>query len=111
MTSDYKPPASARSGRAATAAIWSFYAVSARTATGLAWYWQSRRRDGSASRSIAFDYYYDCITDARKHGYRGALPRGPSAPLKRLPELTPREAALRMVVNAVAPLRAAHEPA
>ena len=66
---------------------WYFHAVRATNAFGFTWHWQCRRADGSIFRSrVPFDYYYDCIEDARKQGYRGPLPPGPRVALRRLPE-------------------------
>jgi hypothetical protein len=65
---------------------WSFHAVCATNAFGFTWNWQCCRPDGSTSKSrVPFDYYYDCIEDARKLGYRGPLPAGPSVALGSLP--------------------------
>ena len=68
---------------------WQFHAVRADNAFGFKWYWQRRYADGSSSQTeMPFDYYYDCIEDARRHGYRGPLPAGPQVALLRLPTLS-----------------------
>ena len=65
---------------------WCFHAVCATNVFGFTWHWQCRRPDGSTSRSrVPFAYYYDCIEDARKQGYRGPLPAGPKVALSHLP--------------------------
>ena len=66
---------------------WYFHAVCATNAFGFTWHWQCRRPNGSTSRSkVPFEYYYDCIEDARRQGYRGPLPAGPKVALSRLPD-------------------------
>lgn len=67
---------------------WYFHAVCATNEFGFRWLWQFRRADGSSSESkVPFDYYYDCIEDARKHGFRGPFPAGSKVPLSRLAEV------------------------
>ncbi|MGZ5175056.1 MAG: hypothetical protein ACXWIS_12805 [Burkholderiales bacterium] len=67
---------------------WYFHAVRARNAFGFRWYWQKRGTGAAPSQqSTPFNYYYDCIEDARKHGFRGPLPAGPKVARARLPEL------------------------
>lgn len=67
---------------------WYFHAVRARNAFGFCWYWQKRGTAGPVSKqSTPFDYYYDCVENARKHGFRGPLPAGPKVARARLPEL------------------------
>jgi hypothetical protein len=42
------------------------YAVRTDTGPGYAWLWRCTT-DGTRS-AAAFEFYYDCVTDARKHG-------------------------------------------
>ena len=55
-------------------------AIPAGEAPGYAWTWRGAT-DGKTSRS-AFAFYFDCVTDARKHGYEVTLTpaRGAMAP-------------------------------
>ena len=62
---------------------WQFFAILAATPRGFTWHWQ--RQGTKTVTSAAFDFYFDCISDARRHGYRGELPPGPHAALERLP--------------------------
>ena len=64
---------------------WHFFAVSAATQTGFAWQWQKKRDNKEPVTSASFDFYFDCISDARANGYAGPLPAGPKVPLQRLP--------------------------
>jgi len=52
-------------------------AVSAGEVPGYAWTWRCTA-DNTASAS-AFAFYYDCVTDARKHGYHVELSRAHGA--------------------------------
>ena len=67
------------------ATSWYFYAVRADNACGFTWHWRRHRQSSPVLHSGPFDYYYDCIADARKRGYRGAFPAGPRRALKRVP--------------------------
>ena len=92
---------------------WCFHAVCATNAFGFTWHWQCRRPDGSTSRSrVPFDYYYDCIEDARKQGYRGPLPPGPKVALSALPGGSGGAAAVARRAQGLHPGRAAqsHSP-
>ena len=65
---------------------WYFHAVRAANAFGFTWHWRCDSPDGSTAGSrLPFDYYYDCVEDARRQGYRGPLPPGPKVALSRLP--------------------------
>lgn len=67
---------------------WYFHAVRATNEFGFTWRWQRGGAGGSLSECGApFSYYYDCIEDARKHGFRGPLPAGPKVALDCLPKL------------------------
>ena len=68
---------------------WQIFAVIAKTPSGFKWQW--RRLGGtSAATSVMFDFYFDCITNARTHGYAGPLVVGPNVPLVRsAADLTP----------------------
>lgn len=65
---------------------WQFFAVASNAPHGFTWRWQS---EGPGSKTAvtgaAFEYYFDCIFDARQNGYTGPLPAGPRVPLKRWP--------------------------
>jgi hypothetical protein len=63
---------------------WQFFAVSDAASTGFSWHWQKRGAKVFRT-SAAFDFYFDCVADARAHGYVGALPAGPKVPLQHLP--------------------------
>ena len=67
------------------ATSWYFYALRADNACGFTWHWRRQRQSSPLLHSGPFDYYYDCIADARKRGYRGAFPAGPRRPVKSLP--------------------------
>ena len=67
---------------------WQFIAVRAVTPFGFTWQWQ--RQDGKTIvTSVAFDFYFDCVSDARDNGYAGLLPAGAKVPFPRLPDVTP----------------------
>ena len=63
---------------------WEFFAVRAARPSGFTWQWQKQGTRVPAT-SAPFDYYFDCISDARGKGYAGPLPAGPKLPLKFLP--------------------------
>jgi len=63
---------------------WQFFAVSAPTRSGFTWHWH-RIGTGAPVTSVPFNFYFDCVSDARKKGYAGQLPTGPKVPLPRLP--------------------------
>jgi hypothetical protein len=63
---------------------WHFFAVGDGESAGFRWHWQKRCAKVFET-SAAFDFYFDCVSDARAHGYTGALPAGPKVPLRRLP--------------------------
>ena len=65
---------------------WRFFAVRARTPSGFKWQWQ-KKVSAAAVTSPPFDFYFDCVSNARDNGYAGPLPSGPKAPLERLPTL------------------------
>ena len=64
--------------------VWHFFAVRAPTPAGFRWYWQSEGAP-MAVTSGPFDFYYDCLCDARRMGYTGPLPTASRLPLPRLP--------------------------
>jgi len=71
---------------------WHFFAIAATSAPGFTWQWQKR-----ANRTLTsghFDFYFDCVSDARANGYTGPLPSGPKVPLDRLPDLPVQATAL-----------------
>jgi hypothetical protein len=63
---------------------WHFFAVRAATPSGFRWHWQKQGAKVPVT-SIAFEFYFDCISNARDKGYAGPLPAGPKAPLQHLP--------------------------
>ncbi|HUP94212.1 MAG TPA: hypothetical protein VM164_04845 [Burkholderiales bacterium] len=67
---------------------WQFIAVRAVTPFGFTWQWQNQN-DKTVVTSVPFDFYFDCILDARDNGYAGALPAGVKVPFPRLPDVTP----------------------
>jgi len=62
---------------------WQFLAVRATTRSGFTWHWH---RMGTAVpvTSAPFDFYFDCVSAARKRGYAGPMPAGPKVPLDHL---------------------------
>jgi hypothetical protein len=66
------------------ATSWHFFAVRAHTASGFTWQWQKQGATVPVTSS-PFDFYFDCVSNARENGYDGPLPAGPKAPLQRLP--------------------------
>jgi hypothetical protein len=63
--------------------------VAARTPHGFRWVW--RREDGLAQSRRAFDFFYDCVADARASGYEVRL----GNPRDSAPTSSPREVASR----------------
>lgn len=56
--------------------IWRFLAVPADSPSGLVWRWLEERADSSARHSNKdFQPYFECLSDAREHGYAGPNPR------------------------------------
>ncbi|MGZ9013837.1 MAG: hypothetical protein ACXW2L_16435 [Burkholderiales bacterium] len=62
---------------------WHFFAVRAATPSGFRWQWQ--KQGTTVIVSAPFDYYFDCISNARDKGYAGPPPAGPNVPLQHLP--------------------------
>lgn len=63
---------------------WHFFAVRAATPSGFRWQWQKQGTPVIVT-SVPFDYYFDCISNARDNGYAGPPPGGPKVPLQHLP--------------------------
>jgi hypothetical protein len=63
---------------------WQFFAVHATTSSGFTWQWHKQGTAGAAL-SAPFDFYFDCVSDARRRGYAGPLPAGPKVPVLHLP--------------------------
>jgi hypothetical protein len=63
---------------------WHFFAVRAARPSGFTWQWQKQGARVLVT-SAPFDFYFDCVSDARDKGYAGPLPAGPKVPLQRLP--------------------------
>ena len=62
---------------------WHFFATVASAPPGFTWQWQKKADHTVTSRP--FNFYFDCVTDARANGYIGPLPPGPKVPLRCLP--------------------------
>lgn len=57
---------------------WKFVAVTAKGAAGFAWQWQKVEEGRAVKESTkCFDYYYECVQDARTHGYDGTIGQCP----------------------------------
>jgi hypothetical protein len=56
--------------------LWKFIAVPSPSRAGFGWRWREER-NGAVTRESRdiFDLYYDCVEDARAHGYSGENPR------------------------------------
>lgn len=56
---------------------WTIIPVKSGNETGYKWKWKRADRAGAVvERSQqAFDYYFDCVTDAKKHGYEPPIVR------------------------------------
>ena len=67
---------------------WQFMTVRAVTPFGFTWQWQ-KQDERTVVTSVPFDFYFDCVSDARDNGYAGPLPAGAKVPFPRLPEVTP----------------------
>ena len=67
---------------------WHFLAVRAITPFGFTWQWQKQNTKAVVT-SVPFDFYFDCVADARDKGYAGPLPTAPKVPFPRLPNVTP----------------------
>jgi hypothetical protein len=66
---------------------WHFFAVRAVNSFGFGWQWR-KQSSKAAMTSLPFDFYFDCVSDARSHGYAGPLPPAPKIPLERLPAVS-----------------------
>ncbi len=64
---------------------WEFFAIVAATPCGFTWRWRKLGAKAPVTSAV-FDFYFDCISNARRNGYTGALPPGPKVPLDRLPD-------------------------
>lgn len=53
--------------------------------TGASFSWKWRSADGKHESANAFDYYHDCLEDARKNGYTAEFFAGKSAAAKNVP--------------------------
>ena len=67
---------------------WQFIAVRAVTPFGFTWQWQ-KQNGKTIVTSVPFNFYFDCVSDARDNGYTGPLPAAPKVPSLRLPDVTP----------------------
>lgn len=57
-------------------------------ATGAAFAWKWRSADGKHESKKSFDYYFECLEDARRHGYTAEF-----SATKVGPEIGPHERA------------------
>ena len=67
---------------------WNFFAVLGSIPSEFKWQWQKQaavRAAAAAVTSPPFDFYFDCVSDARANGYAGPLPPGPRAACEQLP--------------------------
>jgi hypothetical protein len=66
-------------------------AEAAASASGLSWTWHCDEDQAKSAR--VFEYYYDCVVDAQRHGYLVELARahGASAPAGPHYQLSARE--------------------
>src|SRR5215212_2812347 len=81
---------------------WHFFAVRAATTFGFVWQWQKQKGNVIVTSS-PFDFYFDCISDARVNGYTGRLPAATKAPLERSPSLRPATKHISPAVSAAEP--------
>ena len=63
---------------------WNFFAVLGAIPSEFKWQWQ-KQGGGPVVTSPPFDFYFDCITDARVYGYAGPLPPGAKVARQQLP--------------------------
>ena len=63
---------------------WHFYAVQSPEPSGFTWQWRRQLRDATVTSRL-FAFYFDCVSDARKNGYEGTLPRVRGEALPSLP--------------------------
>ena len=56
--------------------VWRFVALPAGTGAGYVWHWlcESERGEVIGRSDGGYRFYYDCLEDARRHGYNG-VPR------------------------------------
>jgi len=56
---------------------WQIVPVESKNEVGYAWQWKREDGKGKTSRVSdgVYDYYYDCVMDAKKHGYDPDVPR------------------------------------
>lgn len=57
--------------------VWRFVALPAATQSAYVWHWLCENNRGEVELRSAggYAYYYECLEDARRHGY-GGLPHG-----------------------------------
>jgi len=55
---------------------WKILPVKSGTPAGFKWFWRKTSADGATvvESKVQFDYYYDCVTDAKAHGYEPPAP-------------------------------------
>src|SRR5687767_2213921 len=62
---------------------WRFFAIVTTSPPGFTWQWQKKADPTVTSRH--FNFYFDCVADARATGYIGRRPPGPKGPLRCVP--------------------------
>src|SRR5687767_15107217 len=62
---------------------WCFFAIVTTSPPGFTW--QRQKKADPTVTSRHFNFYFDCVADARANGYIGPLPPGPKVPLRCLP--------------------------
>jgi hypothetical protein len=56
---------------------WQILPIPTKNDIGYAWQWKREDQKGRTDRisEHAYAYYYDCVLDAKKHGYNPEAPR------------------------------------
>ncbi len=56
---------------------WQFIALPAQVSSEYVWYWRRENQKGRPDKQSArtFSFYYECLEDARQHGYMGLPPQ------------------------------------
>jgi hypothetical protein len=85
---------------------WHFFAVRAVNSFGFGWQWR-KQSSKAATTSLPFDFYFDCVSDARGHGYAGPLPPAPKIPVsKTIAVRVPAAGSTKSVMTLIALSRA-----
>ncbi|HSQ03634.1 MAG TPA: hypothetical protein VLN59_06355 [Burkholderiales bacterium] len=56
---------------------WRFIALPTQISSEYVWYWRREKEKGKPEEqsSRTFSFYYECLEDARQHGYSGLPPQ------------------------------------